>query len=223
MSDKTPPALKVRQKTMIGSALIQDLRHALRGFLKSPYAHAERLGILWNRSPGLNILEDWFSTAQYFDIKSGHRGFEQVAIAIGANQNHTGLFEPERIGVLRVVGVVGRVRQYGLDTDGRIALYVPQTQPGARAPYLTVRTAADPAALAAPVKAQIVLAGATIGVVAALALSRVIGSLLFGVAGADPATFMASFMLLGAIALIATFVPARRAARTDPVASLRSE
>ncbi len=39
-----------------------------------PYADAERLVILWNRSPGLNITEDWFSTAQYFDIKNGHHG-----------------------------------------------------------------------------------------------------------------------------------------------------
>ena len=46
--------------------------------------------ILWNRSPGLGIAEDWFSTAQYFDIKYAHRGFEQVAIAIGANYNLTG-------------------------------------------------------------------------------------------------------------------------------------
>ena len=36
-----------------------------------PYADAERLVILWNRSPGLGITEDWFSTAQYFDIKTG--------------------------------------------------------------------------------------------------------------------------------------------------------
>src|SRR6476661_7769834 len=52
-----------------------------------PYADAERLVILWNRSPGLNIAEDWFSTAQFFDIKTGHRGFEQLAIAIGGNAN----------------------------------------------------------------------------------------------------------------------------------------
>ncbi|MBK5257337.1 MAG: hypothetical protein JJE39_15020 [Vicinamibacteria bacterium] len=37
-----------------------------------PYADAERLVLLWNRLPGLNIAEDWFSTAQYLDIKSGH-------------------------------------------------------------------------------------------------------------------------------------------------------
>ena len=67
-----------------------------------PYKDAGRLVILWNRSPGLNILEDWFSTAQYFDIKNGHRGFEQVAIAIGGNYNLTGSGEPERVGTIRV-------------------------------------------------------------------------------------------------------------------------
>ena len=67
-----------------------------------PYADAERLVILWNRSPGLGITEDWFSTAQYFDIRNGHQGFEQVAIAIGGNYNLTGDGEPERIGTIRV-------------------------------------------------------------------------------------------------------------------------
>jgi predicted permease len=67
-----------------------------------PYQDPERLVILWNRSPGLDIAEDWFSTAQYFDIRDGHTGFEQLAIAIGANYNLTGDGEPERIGVIRV-------------------------------------------------------------------------------------------------------------------------
>jgi predicted permease len=67
-----------------------------------PYRDADRLTILWNRSPGLNITEDWFSTAQYFDIKNGHSGFEQLAIAIGGNMNLTGNGEPERIGTIRV-------------------------------------------------------------------------------------------------------------------------
>ena len=67
-----------------------------------PYADPERLVILWNRSPGLGIMEDWFSTAQYFDIKSGHRGLEAVALAIGGNYNLTGDGEPERIGTIRV-------------------------------------------------------------------------------------------------------------------------
>ena len=67
-----------------------------------PYKDAGRLVILWNRSPGLNITEDWFSTAQYCDIKAGHHGFEQVAIAIGGNYNLTSRGEPERVGTIRV-------------------------------------------------------------------------------------------------------------------------
>ena len=67
-----------------------------------PYKDAGRLVILWNRSPGLNITEDWFSTAQYFDIKTGHQGFEQVAIAIGGNDNLTSHGEPERVGTIRI-------------------------------------------------------------------------------------------------------------------------
>jgi predicted permease len=67
-----------------------------------PYSDADRLAILWSRSPGLGIAEDWFSTAQYFDIKHGHQGFEAIAIAIGGNYNLTGDGEPERIGTIRV-------------------------------------------------------------------------------------------------------------------------
>jgi len=66
------------------------------------YRDADRLTILWNRSPGLDIQEDWFSTAQYFDIKRHHTGLDEVAIAIGANYNLTGSGEPERVGVIRV-------------------------------------------------------------------------------------------------------------------------
>jgi predicted permease len=67
-----------------------------------PYANPERLVILWNRSPGLNIAEDWFSTAQFFDIRTRHTGFEHLAIAFGANANLTGDGEPERVGTIRV-------------------------------------------------------------------------------------------------------------------------
>src|SRR4029077_10559881 len=71
-------------------------------FRPLPYQDPDRLVILWNRSPGLGIMQDWFSTAQYFDIKNEHSGFEQVAIAIGGNYNLTGSGEPERVGAVRV-------------------------------------------------------------------------------------------------------------------------
>ena len=67
-----------------------------------PYKDAARLVILWNRSPGLDILQDWFSTAQYLDIKNGNHGFEEVAIASGGNDNLTGEGEPERVGTIRI-------------------------------------------------------------------------------------------------------------------------
>jgi len=67
-----------------------------------PYHDPDRLVILWNRSPGLDITQDWFSTAQYFDIRNNHHGFEQLAIAIGGKYTLTSDGEPERLGVARV-------------------------------------------------------------------------------------------------------------------------
>jgi predicted permease len=68
-----------------------------------PYADADRLVILWNRSPGLGITEDWFSSAQYFDVKNAGGGLEEVGIVYGANENLTGDGgEPQRVGTLRV-------------------------------------------------------------------------------------------------------------------------
>ena len=89
-------AIGIGANTAIFSIVDGLLLHPL------PYKDAERLVILWNRSPGLDITEDWFSTAQYFDIKNGHHGFERVAIAIGGNYNLTGWGEPERVGAIRV-------------------------------------------------------------------------------------------------------------------------
>ena len=89
-----------------------------------PYKDADRLVILWNRSPGLDITQDWFSTAQYFDIKAGHRGFEQVAIAIGGNYNLTSQGEPERVGTIRVssnlLPMLGQVAALGRTFQRRI-------------------------------------------------------------------------------------------------------
>jgi putative ABC transport system permease protein len=63
--------------------------------------------------------------------------------------------------------------------------------------------------------------GLAIGVVLALALSRTLSSLLFQTAGTDPLTFALVVALLGAVALAASYVPARRASRIPPVDALR--
>ena len=69
----------------------------------------------------------------------------------------------------------------------------------------------------------VALIGICIGLVAALALARVVTSLLYGVAPTDPLTFVVIASLLMLVALIACFLPARRAARVDPLVALRYE
>ena len=46
-----------------------------------PYPHDDRIAILWQRSPGLNVAQDWFSLGQYLDIKTQNTTFEAVAAA----------------------------------------------------------------------------------------------------------------------------------------------
>jgi predicted permease len=65
--------------------------------------------------------------------------------------------------------------------------------------------------------------GMVLGLVGAWALSRTLASLLYGVSTTDPLTFAATAALLCAISVLATWIPARRAARVDPVVALRAE
>jgi predicted permease len=211
---------------------------------------------------------------------------------------------------MTIVGVVGTVKQYGLDDEGKIAAYFPYRQMTGGGMYLVARTSADPSSLSGAAVREIhaldpdvavtevrtmndrlyssvarqrfsttmlgafavfalILAAigiygvmsylvsqgthdigvrvalgaqrsniismvmrqgmelAVIGIVAGLIgaaiLTRVMASLLFGVSATDALTFSAVAVVLAAIAFVATYVPALRATRVDPIVALREE
>ena len=213
-------------------------------------------------------------------------------------------FNPAR--KLRIVGVVGTVKQYGLDVDGRIVVYLPSPNGG----YQVARTTGDPATVArAMVRklhdlepsltvfdiqtmsdrmsasmarqrfamtmlgmfaafamllavvgiygvmshlvaqgsheigirmalgaersgillmvlrrgTELTVAGVVAGLLGAVAVTRVMASLLFGVSATDVMTFAIVPVILIATALLATYIPALRATRVDPTVALREE
>jgi ABC-type antimicrobial peptide transport system permease subunit len=70
---------------------------------------------------------------------------------------------------------------------------------------------------------RLVAIGLGLGLVGAWLLSRVLASQLYGITRQDPLTYLSVAVLLALVALTATWLPARRATRVDPVLSLRSE
>lgn len=67
------------------------------------------------------------------------------------------------------------------------------------------------------------MAGLALGLGLSFALTRVLKSHLYHVTATDPATFTVVSLILAAVALLASYIPARRASRIDPAAALRNE
>jgi len=70
---------------------------------------------------------------------------------------------------------------------------------------------------------RVIAVAIAVGTIAAAVAARLLQSQLYGVGAADPVTFIAVAVLLTIVALVATYIPARRAARIDPMIALRSE
>ncbi|HVR72631.1 MAG TPA: ABC transporter permease [Vicinamibacteria bacterium] len=209
---------------------------------------------------------------------------------------------------LEIVGVVGHVKNYGVDEDSRVEVYLPYDQSPVSGVTLVVRASADPASLSGPLRAAVkaadpelplyavrtlpeivsdrtaqrrlaatlitvfavvalvlagvgiygvmsyavaqrtqeigirmalgaerreilrmvlrhgalmAVSGVALGLVAASVLARLITSLLFQTSAADPPTFSVVPVVLIAVALLACWIPARRATRVDPLVALR--
>src|SRR5262245_300336 len=65
-----------------------------------PYPDPDRLAVLWLRSPGINIPEDWPSPGQYIDLKTQTSSFEDMSISQGRSGTLLGLAQPEQLEVL---------------------------------------------------------------------------------------------------------------------------
>ncbi len=69
---------------------------------------------------------------------------------------------------------------------------------------------------------RLAFGGIAVGTIGSLAISSLIASLLFGTAPTDPTTFLGMIVLLAFVALLAGYIPARRASRINPMIALRS-
>jgi putative ABC transport system permease protein len=114
--------------------------------------------------------------------------------------------------MLGVVGVYGVMSYVVTQRTGEIGV--------------RIALGAKPSSVAAAIVRQgaiVTLAGTVVGLLTALAISRLIESLLFGVSPRDPAVFTTTTLLLSGVALLACWLPARRGSRLSPLEALRAE
>src|SRR5690242_2676033 len=74
-----------------------------------PYPQPDRLAVLWLRSPGINIPQDWPSPGQYIDIKNENHSFEEISISQGRPGTLVGLDQPERVDLLHTSSALFRL------------------------------------------------------------------------------------------------------------------
>jgi predicted permease len=93
-----------------------------------PFPNADRIAIIWQRSPGLQVPQDWLSLGQYADIANGNTVFEHVAAAIGSSYNVTGDGAAERVDGMRVSSSFFQI--FGATTEMGRVFQATEDEPG---------------------------------------------------------------------------------------------
>ncbi len=163
----------------------------------------ETTGLIYSLEPAMPVY-DVQSMTTALDTLNGFLIF-RFAAALAASLGILGL-------ILAVVGVYGVISYAASQRTHEIGI--------------RLALGAQPGQILKMIFRQgflIVGAGALAGVLAAAAMARLVGNLLFGVAPGDPLTYVAASALLAVVALLACYIPARRAMRVDPIQTLRHE
>jgi hypothetical protein len=215
---RTPgPILAAILSLAIGIGANAALYSVVNGLLLKPlpYPDPDRLGLIWLHSPGLGIFQDWPSPGQFLDVKAQNRSFDDMAIMHGSAQTLTGGTESLRVRRLRTTpnlftmlgatAMLGRLPGADDDLPGKPRVGV--LSHGFSLAHEVVPT----------------VGGVVLGLAGAFALTRVMRTLLFEVSPSDPMTFAAVPLLLSIVALAASYIPARRATRIEPLVALRDE
>jgi len=213
--------------TIIGVA--QDVKHSglnqpVDPALYAPFSQSDEAWRRWmtvairtrGPSPGLveEVKKQVWSVNSQIPVSEVHSMEELMSVSLAQqrfNMLLLGLFAGLAL-ILATVGIYGmmayRVGQRVHEIGIHIAL-------GAQRQDVLRLVVGDGAKLA--------FSGIAIGIAGAIALTRVMTSLLFEVKPTDPPTFSLAALLLGIVALAACYIPARRAMRVDPMVALRYE
>jgi ABC-type antimicrobial peptide transport system permease subunit len=216
----------LRPLTIVGIA--GDVRASGLDRPPSPiiYVDYRQRGMNANSTPTIVMR----STAPAGEIASAARGiFHELApdvpVKFSTFADDMGGWLADRRFLLLLVGLFACIALIiaGVGLYGVVAFFVAQ-----RTQEIGVRMAigaqrSDVLRLVLGEAARMAAFGVIIGVVASLAISRLLTSLLFGISATDPLTFIGVAVLLSLVALAASFIPAYRATRVDPVTALRYE